>query len=58
MGAFTRRQEIDRRRKRRSKIKQLKAKITKAKDGKDIAKLVEKIKRISPHYPIQGEASR
>jgi hypothetical protein len=35
------------------KIKQLKAKIAKAKDGKDIAKLVEKIKKISPQYPIQ-----
>lgn len=53
MGAFTRRQEIDRRRRRRSKIKQLKAKIAKAGDGKDIAKIVEKIKRISPQYPIQ-----
>lgn len=55
MGAFTRRQEIDRRRRRRSKIKQLKTRITKAKDGKEIAKLVEKIKRISPHYNIQGQ---
>jgi len=52
MGAFTRRQEIDRRRKRRSKIKLLKKKITKAKDAKDIAKFVEKIKRISPQYSI------
>jgi len=54
MGAFTRRQEIDRRRRRRSKIKQLKTKIAKAKDNKDIGKLVEKIKKISPHYTIQS----
>lgn len=53
MGAFTRRQDIDRRRRRRAKIQQIKTKISKAKDGKDIAKLVEKIKRISPHYSIQ-----
>ena len=53
MGAFTRRQEIDKRRRRRSKIKQLKTKIAKAKDGKEIAKFIEKIKRISPHYSIQ-----
>jgi len=53
MGAFTRRQEIDRRRRRRAKIQQLKAKISKAKDGKDIERLVEKIKKISPQYPIQ-----
>jgi len=54
MGAFTRRQDIDRRRRRRAKIKQLKTKIAKAKDGKEIAKVVEKIKKISPHYNIQG----
>jgi len=54
MGAFTRRQEIDRRRRRRAKIKKLKVKIAKTKDGKDVAKLVEKIKRIAPHYAIQG----
>ena len=54
MGAFTRRQEIDRRRRRRNKIKKLKAKITKGAGGQEIAKIIEKIKKISPHYSIQG----
>lgn len=54
MGAFTRRQEIDKRRRRRSKIKKLKLKITKGASGQDAAKIIEKIKKISPHYSIQG----
>jgi len=54
MGAFTSRQEIDRRRRRRAKIKKLKNKIAKGAGGQEVAKIVEKIKKISPHYSIQG----
>lgn len=52
MGAFTRRQEIDKRRRRRSKIKKLKAKIAKGASAQDAAKIIEKVKKISPHYSI------
>lgn len=56
MGAVTRRGDIDKRRRRTAKIKKIKARIAKAKDGREVAKLVEKIYRIHPFYPIQGES--
>ena len=52
MGRVTRRQDIDRKRTRRAKLKRLREKIAKAKDGVQIQKLVEKIYRVSPFYPI------
>lgn len=53
MSAVTRKYEIAKRRRRRNKIRKLRLKIAKAKDGAVVQKLVAKILRIHPHYPIQ-----
>lgn len=53
MSQIVRRKEIARRRRRRAKITKLKAKIAKGKDAKEIGRLMEKIKTISPNYPFQ-----
>lgn len=53
MSAVTRKYEINKRRRRRNKIKKIRAQIAKAKDGQVVQKLVAKILRIHPHYPIQ-----
>lgn len=54
MGRFTRRQDIDRRRRRQSKIKKLKAKLVKAKSTSETQALVTKIQLVSPNYPLQA----
>ena len=51
MGRVVRREEIRRRRTRRAKIKKLKAKIQKA-GPQQMAALVEKLRKVSPFYPI------
>jgi len=44
---------IKKRRKRRAKIQKLKEKYLQTKTKKEKEALVEKIKKISPHYPIE-----
>lgn len=55
MGAVTRRAEIDKRRRRKAKLKRLRERIAKAKDGREVQKIVEKILRVHPFYPIQTD---
>ena len=45
--------EIKRKQKRRKKIKKLKEKYKLAKTQKDKEKILEKLLKISPHYPIE-----
>ena len=45
--------EIKRKRKRRKKIKKLKEKYLKTKGKKEKEKIIEKMKRVSPHFPIE-----
>ncbi len=54
MGRVTRREDIRRKRTRRAKIKHLKAKIQKAGPAQ-VQSIIEKIKKISPFYPVQGD---
>ena len=54
MSRVIRRSEIRRRRARKAKIKRLKAKIKKA-GPEQIQLIVEKLRRVSPFYPVQGE---
>ncbi len=58
MGRFTRRPEIDRRRRRRAKIGRIKAKLMKTTDKNEIGKLIEKIKKIHPFYPMQEAVTK
>jgi hypothetical protein len=51
MAYIERKNELKRRRKRRNKIKKLRAKMARAKHGAEIQSLVQKIKKISPLYP-------
>ena len=44
--------DIRAKRKRKVKIKKLKEKYIKAKSKEEKDKILEKIKRISPHYPV------
>jgi len=45
--------EIKRRQKRRKKIKKLKEKYLLTKTREEKEKILEKIKKIAPHYPIE-----
>lgn len=45
--------EIKRKRERRKKIKKLKAKYLAAKTKEEKEKILEKILKIAPHYPIE-----
>ncbi|MBI1860798.1 MAG: hypothetical protein HYR96_07770 [Deltaproteobacteria bacterium] len=54
MGRVTRREDIRRKRARRSKIKKLKARLLKA-SPTQVQAIAEKIKRISPFYPLSTE---
>ncbi len=49
-----RRFKIRQKQKRRQKIKKLKAKYLKAKTKKEKERIIEKILRIAPHYPIEN----
>ncbi|HDM31818.1 MAG TPA: hypothetical protein ENG32_00395 [bacterium] len=49
-----RRFKIKQKQKRRQKIKKLKAKYLKAKTKKEKERIIEKILRIAPHYPIEN----
>jgi hypothetical protein len=56
-----RRMKIKLKRRRRQKIQKLKEKYSKAKSQKEKDKILEKLKRISPFYPlkkIQGNISQ
>lgn len=52
MGRITRRPEIQRRRRRRAKIQKLKAKLKKASTSHQVQVLIEKIRVVSPSYPV------
>ena len=56
MGRFTRRPEIDRKRRRRAKIGKLKQKMAKTQDKGETEKLMAKIRRIHPFYPFEQAA--
>lgn len=58
MGRVTRNEEIARRRRRTAKIKKLKLRIQKAKDASEIKKLVEKIYRVHPFYPMSETGAK
>ncbi|MGB9743411.1 MAG: DUF6800 family protein [Minisyncoccales bacterium] len=45
--------EIKKKRKRKEKIKKLKAKLLAAKTKEEKEKILEKIQKIVPHYPIE-----
>jgi hypothetical protein len=57
MGRFTRRQDIDRRRRRRTKIAKLKLKLAKVQDRNDLDKIMDKIHKIHPFYPMATKAA-
>jgi len=46
--------QIRKKQKRRKKIKKLKEKYLKAKTKEEKEKIIEKILRIAPHYPIEN----
>lgn len=48
-----RRFQIRQKQKRREKIKKLKAKYLKAETAQEKEKIIEKILKIAPHYPIE-----
>lgn len=48
-----RRFEIRQRRKRKKKIKKLKEKYLAAKSKEEKEKILEKLRKIAPHYPIE-----
>jgi len=54
MGRVVRKPEINRRRRRRAKYAKLKKRIQRAKGPDEIAKLIEKFRKINPFYPIQS----
>jgi hypothetical protein len=59
MSHIERKTELKRRRKRRGKVRHLKAKLAKAKTSGETATLVQKIRRISPFAPLEhGGKSR
>ncbi len=45
--------EIQKKQKRKQKIKKLKEKYLTAKNEEEKQKILEKLKRIAPHYPIE-----
>ncbi len=45
--------EIRKKQKRRRKIRKLKEEFLKAKTEKERGKILEKIKKIAPHYPLE-----
>lgn len=55
MGRFTKREKIDRHRRRKAKIRKLKARIAKAKDNKQIQVYLAKIHKINPFYRLQNQ---
>jgi len=53
MSHIERKTELKRRRKRREKVRHLKAKLAKAKTSGETAALVQKIRHISPFAPLE-----
>ncbi|MBI4403707.1 MAG: hypothetical protein HY537_06085 [Deltaproteobacteria bacterium] len=53
MAPLQRMNELRRRRKRRAKLLKLRARLAKAKNQDEIQKLIQKLKRVSPFYPVQ-----
>lgn len=58
MGRVTRKEEISRTRRRKAKIAKLKKRIQKAKDPSEVKKLVEKIYRVHPFYPMSETGAK
>lgn len=58
MGRVTRKEEIARKRRRKAKLAKLRNKIQKAKDPNEVKKLVEKIYRVHPFYPMNETGTK
>lgn len=54
MGRVVRKYEIQRRRRRRNKIKKIRTKLAREKNTGIIEKLISKLRRIHPFYPMQN----
>jgi len=55
MAHIERKSELKRRRKRREKLRHLKAKLAHAKTPAEVAGIMQKIRHVSPFCPVQGK---